>query len=221
MKGVKQGNKGRRMRKTYRNHKHVEEIINDVVVYDADTVKLDEVEQVFLAKYVDALRSGERVYASRIAAQVKPDIDLASAACWASRVLNKINRDMTIKNAMEAVGVNSLHLANKLREGMDANDKLVTKEGVVLERVNWQARHAHLNLALRVTGDLQDRAAVNNNINLDVREYVVNLPEKSATGDFTGMRPVIPENAVEVHGITPENKNGHSNGVAAGGNGKH
>lgn len=209
------------MRKTYRNRKHVEEIISDVVVYDADTVKLDEVEQVFLAKYVDALRSGKRVTITSIAAQVKPDIELRSASAWGTRVMAKINKDMTIRAALESVGVNRMHLANKMREGMDATDKLVTKDGVEIERPNWQARHAHLNLALRVTGDLQERAAVNNNINLDVREYVVNLPAKSETGDFTEMQPVIPANAVEVRGITPENKNGHSNGVAVGGNGKH
>lgn len=220
MKGKSQGNKGRRMRKTYRNHKKVEEIINDVVVYDADTVKLDETEQVFLARYVEALRSGQRVIIREIAAQVKPDIKEESAASWSTRVLAKINKDMTIRAALESVGVNRLHIANKLREGMEAEDTLVTKEGVQLQRPNWQARGAFTNLALRVTGDLQDKAVTVNN-NLDVREYVVHLPAKSETGDFTGMRPVIPVNAVEVHGVTPENKNGHSNGVAAGGNGKH
>lgn len=220
MKGKPQGNKGRRMRKTYRNHKKVEEIINDVVVYDADAVKLDETEQIFLARYVEALRSGVRVHISTIAAQVKPDIDLRSAATWASRVLSRIDKDMTMKAALSSVGVGRLHIANKLREGMEAEDTLVTKEGVQLQRPNWQARGAFTNLALRVTGDLQDKA-VNINNNLDVREYVVNLPAKIDDGDFTNMRPVIPENAVEVHGITPENKNGHSNGVAAGGNGRH
>jgi len=208
------------MRKTYRNHKKVEEIINDVVVYDADAVKLNETEQVFLASYVDALKSGERVVIQDVAARVKPDIEKRHAGIWASGVLAKINKDMTIKNALESVGVNRLHIANKLREGMEAEDTLVTKEGVQLQRPNWQARGAFTNLALRVTGDLQDKAVTVNN-NLDVREYVVNLPAKSENGDFTNMRPVIPENAVEVHGVTPENKNGHSNGVAVGGNGKH
>lgn len=196
-----------RMRRTKRNHKKIEAVMNDIVVFDRDKYRFTPTEQVFLWQYIQALQTGQRVIIQDVAHKVKPDVPIRSAGNWAYRVLQKVNQEITINNAFAAVGIDTISLAQKVREGLDANETIVTKNGKVIERPHWPARTAVLGLALKVRGDIKsgnDKDGKTGDVNMQVNVYQVNLPEKSLDGDFSALQPVIPEGAREIKGVIPE-----------------
>ena len=101
----------------------------------------------------------------------KTQVSAAKIAGYSPKFKNPMSKTMIsiMEKAMEKEGINDAYLAKKIKAGLEAGQFLRTAEGDFIEKPDFNARHKHIDTALKLRNDYPDEKPVAVDTNITIK----------------------------------------------------